>query len=194
MTFSALTIVRRVPNKGWLCRCRCGRWTNASGHALTNGIRKSCGCSKAILNKTRAIKHGMSSHKLYLIWAWMWDRCTRKTYPGFKNYGGRGISVCKRWESFEAFRDDMLPTWRRGLTIHRKNNNGNYTPRNCVWATRVTQMNNTRRNHIITFRGRRLNIAQWAKKTGLPYDTLYQRMYAGWSPERMLTEEYHHHD
>ena len=88
------------------------------------------------------------SSNLYAVWYNMLRRCRDPKNTGYKNYGGRGIKVCKRWETFQNFYDDMAPTSKKGLTLDRIDNNGNYEPKNCRWATRKQQNNNRRDNHI----------------------------------------------
>ncbi len=92
------------------------------------------------------ITHGMSYHPVYIAWINMKGRCYNTKSTGYLDYGGRGIRVCERWlECFENFRDDMLSTWKARLSLDRANNDGNYTPNNCRWATRKQQQNNQRK-------------------------------------------------
>ncbi len=105
--------------------------------SLKSGNTKACGC----LHKT----HGMSEHPLYSVWGQMKERCQKPTNQAYKNYGGRGISVCERWESFENFLFDIgIPP--KGLTLERMDNDGNYEPGNCKWATRSEQRANQRKH------------------------------------------------
>lgn len=105
------------------------------------------------------------------------------SYP---NYGGRGIKVCERWMDFDNFLADMGER-PEGLEIDRKDNDGNYEPGNCRWATIKQQCNNTRYNHKITYNGKTLNLVEWASVLGMKKGTLGNRLKRGWSIERALT-------
>lgn len=106
----------------------------------------------------------------------------------FKNYGGRGIKICSRWlGSFEAFREDMAPTYQDGLTLDRIDNDGHYCKENCRWATLLEQGSNRRTNHKIEFQGETLTIMQWERKTGLKNRVINNRLQSGWSIEKALT-------
>lgn len=175
----------------WLCRCDCGKELVVSGNSLRMGRSRSCGCiQKEVVaaigrdNKT----HGMTGSKEYNAWLCMIQRCYNPKIEHFKNYGGRGISVCAEWkESFERFLEDMGFAPSDTSTVERKNNNGNYEPSNCAWATRKEQTNNTRANHKITFRGRTMNLCQWAEELGIKQSTLSMRLGAyKWPVERAL--------
>jgi len=117
----------------------------------------------------------------------MRQRCTLPTHASWENYGGRGIRVCNRWESFEAFLADMGERPSRAHTIERRNTNGNYTPSNCVWALKSEQSKNRRNGRAFTLRGLTLSLKDWAKRTGLPYRVLLARHRAGWSATRALS-------
>jgi hypothetical protein len=118
----------------------------------------------------------------------MKDRCYNKNNKYYKDYGGRGIKVCDRWldkeRGFENFLEDMgvRPI---GKSINKINNNGNYEPNNCNWATRKEQSNNTRQNRVFSYNGVTQTIAQWARHLGVPHNTLSYRL-DNWSIERAL--------
>ena len=106
----------------------------------------------------------------------MLGRCGNPNNPAFHNYGARGIRVCERWLKFENFRDDMLPTWRPGLTLERTNNNGNYEPGNCYWATWKEQGRNKRNNRLIDTPWGRMTLADAAQRSGVSPATLAWRL------------------
>jgi hypothetical protein len=137
-----------------------------------------------------AFKHGhacgLNTTREYHTWQAMKDRCLNPNNSGFQGYGGRGIIVCERWrQSFENFLSDMgsCPV---GLTLERKNNNGNYEPGNCKWATRKEQSSNTRWNRQITFNGQTKTLSQWSRLLGISCEGLYLRLKRGWTVERAL--------
>lgn len=111
----------------------------------------------------------------YASWAKMRRRCIDPTYHGFADYGGRGITFCERWESFEKFFDDMGAR-PAGKTLDRREVNKNYEPGNCRWADAFEQANNTRVNHFIEFNGQRKTVAQWARELGMLEATLSWRL------------------
>jgi hypothetical protein len=132
----------------WNCLCDCGSTSVVYGGNLRNGASTSCGCyfSEALI--ARQTIHGKSGTPTFNSWASMWDRCTNENANQFKDYGGRGIKVCERWKSFVNFLADMGEK-PDALTLDRyPNNNGNYEPGNCRWATRSQQNRNRRDNAI----------------------------------------------
>jgi hypothetical protein len=175
----------------WVCQCSCKDRT-VSVHrkgSLTSGNANSCGClHKEIISKmSRTHGHTVGGKTvIYAIWCSMMARCRDGNSPGWKNYGGRGIKVCKRWRKFENFLADMGGTFQPGLMIERINNDGDYTPSNCKWATRTEQNNNTRRCRVIEFNGMKKNVTQWAAHLGIPAPTLFTRIYTGKSIKEVL--------
>ena len=133
--------------------------------------------------------HGFTKHPLYNTWYQMLKRCSDEAAHNFQHYGGRGIQVCERWQSVANFIEDMGDSHSAGMTLDRVDNDGDYSPSNCRWATHKEQMNNTRFNHAITFRGLTMNIGEWADTVGIKRTTLMMRLNRyGWEPERALTE------
>lgn len=116
----------------------------------------------------------------------MRQRCANPNHPQFKDWGGRGIVVCDRWQVYANFLADMgeKPDDR---FIERDDNDGNYEPGNCRWATRSEQLRNTRRNHHLTHDGITLCVADWADRIGVKRNTIYHRLNVGWSIEETLT-------
>ena len=165
----------------WHTRCACGTSKVSRGDGLRLGTTTSCGC------RPRRCKHGMTHTITYKTWKSMKQRCYNSKCKEFRYYGGRGIAICVRWlNSFENFLSDMGER-PEGLSIERMNNNGNYEPSNCKWATPKEQMNNTRRNVILTLDGISLSISQWARKLSINKVTLRGRILSGWTIERALT-------
>ena len=133
----------------WLCKCDCGNTHAAAGTKLRSGEILSCGCYRKDNTTALMTRHGHSKRgnvsKTYMVWQSMINRCNRPTSKDFKYYGARGIQVCVRWtDSFELFLLDMGEK-PDGLSIDRVNNDGNYEPSNCRWATATEQQANSRR-------------------------------------------------
>ena len=130
----------------------------------------------------------MATTKMYNSWRGMKERCNNPNNKEFKNYGERNIKVCKEWNSFKPFMEWALSSgYVEGLSIDRKDNNGNYEPSNCKWSTTAQQSRNKRTNHFITFNGETKIFKDWAKTVGITQSTLRDRFKFGWSVERALT-------
>lgn len=188
-----LTVLKRVPDhvtKGgyrktaYLCRCDCGNEKIILSESLATGNTKACGClSKTGLKKRKT--HGMSNDRNFRIWVAMRQRCSNPRNTYYKNYGGRGITVCKEWEgSYETFRDWSLANgYSDELTIDRIDNNKGYSPDNCRWISRKEQMRNTRLNHFIKANGEMRTIVGWSETKGIPAYVIRNRLIYGWSNE-----------
>ncbi len=172
----------------WWCECECGNITWVAASGLRNSKHTSCGCLARELTSLRTTTHGQSQTSTFFVWCSMRQRCQNPTVPCYKNYGGRGIRVCDRWnESFENFIEDMGLKPSERYTVERRNTNGNYEPTNCYWGTWKEQNNNRRNNHLITYQGRTQTMAQWAEETGIAYKILSHRVYRQWPEHRLFS-------
>lgn len=123
-------------------------------------------------------------HPLWAVWHGMRQRCTNLKRSDYKYYGGRGISVCKRWNSFQSFITDMGPRPSKKYTIDRVDNNGDYTPSNCRWATKEQQSTNSRSALQITARGKTQTLSAWARELGMSVSGLHRRWHTHNSIEK----------
>jgi hypothetical protein len=164
----------------WVCECECGTRVKRRTSELLDGDCKSCGraCPKR--------KRTQQEHPLFGAWLGMIARCHQKSDWHYKNYGARGIVVCERWRTFGNFASDMGDR-PRGHQLERVNNDGPYSPDNCIWATPMQQNRNSRNNRFLVHDGQRMCMKDWANKRNIPYATLFARLKSGWSVERALT-------
>ena len=174
------------PAKGhtyWQCVCDCGGTKSVRGERLRRGSCWSCGCQKG--NPT----HRGSRTPLYKVWTAMHRRCSDPKDPAYVNYGARGIYVCDRWRSFEHFRDDMGPRPSTQHSVERKDNDGPYSPDNCVWADWRTQSRNKRRNIHVTAFGETKVAKDWAAdpRCAVGPQALTKRLRRGWDAASAIT-------
>jgi hypothetical protein len=188
--FGRLTVIHRIENKyskatKFLCQCSCGKEVPVNAASLKNGTTKSCGCYHQEIRSQSLTTHGMSKIPLYRTWKAMMSRCYNTHHMGYPDYGGRGITVCQQWHDFPTWYAYMGEPPSKNHTIERIDNNGNYEPSNCRWATRKEQANNKSNNRIIEFNGQTKTLKQWAEVIKMPYKTLHARLnQANWSIEK----------
>lgn len=165
----------------WLCACQCGNKVTVPTGCLRSGNTTSCGCYTAERRLESCTKHGLSRHPAYQSWRAMKGRCGNPEFEGYEIYGGRGITYTPAWETFEGFWRDMEIGWWPGMSIDRKDTDGNYEPGNCKWSTPKEQANNRRDNVVVTLPdGQKMNITQAADYYGLDRRAVYARIRYGW--------------
>lgn len=189
----AIKTIGKNKNGGylWQCKCDCGNEIIANVGNLKNGHTKSCGCLRVDRCKTNFAKHGLEHTRLYGIWSDMRLRCYDEKNIAYHRYGGRGITICDEWKNdVKAFYDWATANgYKDSLTIDRIDNDGNYCPENCRWATVKEQASNRRSNILVTHNGKTQTMKKWANEVGTPYKVVWARMQKlGWSAERALTE------
>jgi hypothetical protein len=173
-------------NHNWLCRCDCGTQKVVQGNNLKSGKSTSCGCFHAEVTAANNKTHGLARTPEHRIWCGMKSRCSLPNRLSWKDYGGRGIKVCKRWQRFENFLSDMGPRPSPKHSIERDDVNGDYEPGNCRWATKLEQANNTRANRYVEFRGEMMSLSDAARAAGFKPIQVFWRLHEGWSVDRAL--------
>jgi hypothetical protein len=180
--YGRLTIVRDVGDGKAEVRCDCGNEKIVRIRYMQAGRTLSCGCLRSEMVSKRRTTHGQTNTREYKIWCKMKERCYLPSARNFHRWGGRGIEVCDRWrKSFSNFIADM-GACPEGHSIERIDQDGNYEPGNCRWATQREQMNNMSRNVIIEHDGKSQSVAEWAREIGVKYDTLLRRIRCGEIP------------
>lgn len=172
---------RAAKHAYWVCLCECGETKDIRADVLRAGKQKSCGCQLG------APTHRMSRVPIYWLWQNMIRRCTDPKNHAYKDYGGRGISVCDRWRSFDNFFADMGEK-PAGASLDRIDNNLGYSPENCRWATWKTQHRNRRTNKYIEIDGVTRTLAEWCEIYHQPYPRILRRIKFGMSPKAALSE------
>jgi hypothetical protein len=183
----------------WPVRCACGTKKRARHYDLLSGDAQSCGCHKRDSSRRRMTTHGNASRDAkrrgyspeYRCWMAMRSRCNNPKTEFYYCYGGRGIRVDPRWDNFAVFLRDMGPKPGPHFTIERERVDENYCPENCFWLHRSKQANNTRRSRLLQCRGRTQSLIDWARESGRPQGTIWQRLQRGWSTERAIFEAPH---
>lgn len=186
---SRLSVTGRYKSDGsgkrkWEAACRCGGVIWRPAYMFASGEVRSCGC----LGRESRIKHGGNGTPEYKAWENMISRCENRNTPYYKHYGGRGIKVCPRWRgSFAAFLEDMGPRPSPRHELDRfPDNDGDYEPGNCRWATRRQQLNNIRNNVRITVGGVTKTVNEWSEISGIHPATIKSRLEVGRSPEQAV--------
>jgi hypothetical protein len=184
------TAVSKNGNRHWPVACDCGANGLVAATYLVKGESTSCGCAQREYSRRHAstlnLTHGKSNTPTFKSWKSMLDRCTRPTDRYYWIYGGAGITVCTRWLSFQNFLEDMGER-PPGKTLDRwPDNNGNYEPGNCRWATPKEQSRNKRTNIQVTANGQTKCVAEWCDELGIPRGRVYERIGGGWSPLQAL--------
>lgn len=186
----------RYQNKiAWECLCDCGNLTVILTDSLRSNCTHSCGClNKELLserNTTQRTAHGLTKHPLFIVWHAINLRCGNPKNTSYNNYGGRGITIYPEWRhDFQAFYDYVikLPNCgKKGYSLDRIDNDGNYEPGNLKYSTLKEQHRNTRRNIELTYLGKTQCITAWAEELNLNASALHKRHKRGWSDTEILT-------
>lgn len=181
-TFGRLVVIELIGRGDhctfWKCRCDCGKEIRARSHSLRGGSHRSCGCVPHNLAHGHARNHKRTRE--YVAWLNMRQRCTDPNTNSYERYGGRGIRVCDRWTaSFEAFLEDMGVKPGVGYSIDRIDNDGNYEPGNCRWASPTEQRRNMSSNHIVEIEGHPYALSEACERLGLKYNNVRTRILRG---------------
>lgn len=168
-------------------RCDCGNLIQKKYSEIKYGSYKSCGCQRWNGNRKT---HGMTGEPEHKAWVKMRERCNNPREIGYARYGGRGIKVCSRWaESFDNFFDDMGLKPSPKHSIDRIDNDKDYSPDNCRWATRTEQCRNRRSNVVLEYNGERKILREWSEQTGVSETLLRGRLRRGWSIKDSFEKE-----
>ena len=168
----------------WLCQCECGNYCVVREDNLKSGHTLSCGCYNYRTDEINVSRHGLRFTSIYNVWRNMRYRCKDENN---KYYGEKGITVCNEWQDFNTFYNwAMTNGYKKGLTIDRIDNNGNYESANCRWVTELVQGNNKSNNINISYEGETHTLAQWSRKLKVNYETIRRRYYKNNNPKYVL--------
>ncbi len=171
----------------WSFRCDCGAVVERTGSEVSRGKSLSCGCLREDLRSTTNRTHGEWGSAEWHAWSSMRQRCGNERHQAYARYGGRGITVCPQWTSFESFLADMGRRPSRAHSLDRIDNDGGYEPGNVRWATRGTQNRNRRTNRVLVHDEEALCVSEWAERIGLTPEAILRRLKAGWSVSDAVT-------
>lgn len=173
----------------WECLCQCGKTTFVRGSDLKNGKTRSCGCLKDELVSIRFSKHKRKFTTEYNIWRTIKDRCLNPNNKSYKNYGGRGITICSEWkDSFETFYSDMGDR-PKGFQIDRINNNEGYFADNCKWLSPSENCRNKRNNSYVLVNGFLITKAEASERAVVSDGVFRRRLDLGWDIDRALNTQ-----
>lgn len=191
--YGKLTVIKRMHNVNgkvkYLCKCDCGNEKVVYAADLRNGKIVSCGCYRLQKLSEKISVHKKTKTRLYRIWQNMKTRCYNPKFKQFKDYGGKGVSVCEEWKNdfMQFYNWAMSNGYNDTLTIDRIDTNGNYEPDNCRWATLKQQARNNSKNVLITHNGETHCLTEWGEIQNINLKTLYSRIYTKkWSIEKAL--------
>lgn len=199
MTFNRLTVIREADTSvhkknhhvKWLCKCECGNYTEVVSSALKSGRVGSCGCYHSDRVIETHTKHGLSNTRIKSIYSGMIQRCYNPNAPRYDRYGARGIKICDEWlgeNGLVNFNEWAIQNgYSDELTIDRIDNDKNYSPNNCRWATIDIQNNNKSTSHFVTIDGEKHTLAEWGIINGIKKSTIISRIKLGWSEEDAVT-------
>jgi len=182
--FTCLKVLKDVGRSSqgkvlWKCLCDCGNMVTVQSSSLLTQHTRSCGC----LKQGHTPIHGKFGMPVYIAWASMKGRCNNPNNISYPNYGGRGIKVCDRWQDFQNFYADMGASYKKGLTLDRIDNNGDYTLENCRWLTKAQQQRNRRNTIKVVYRGQQRVLIELAEEFDINAKTVLRRIQRDWRVE-----------
>lgn len=197
MRFERLAVIEQAPQvlepsgkfrTMWHCVCECGTKRIVGGNCLLRGQTKSCGCLHSETVSRRRFKHGMVRTPTFKSWSEMRNRCNNPNFKQFKDWGGRGITICPEWDTFLRFFSDMgeRPS---GTSLDRKDNSKGYSKENCQWSDKKTQNRNKRNNRVLTIDEESMCISAWSDRSGVMASTIIYRLNCGWETRSAVFEK-----